>query len=433
MVAAVAVGIVLVTVAVALLRMQEATAVANLDEVLSDEAEAIGFAITEDREIPVLFDDDRVMVARSPSGEIIAFEGTADELADTDIDPGDDRGVTMTFDGEPHRVVAEQFVTADGVGVVLLGEPRDELDDSVTDLGRALRWVIPVALVTLTGLIWWLVGLALRPVESMRREVAGLGIRQLDHRVDVPRGGDEVTRLALTLNLMLSRLEVAVRRQQRFVADASHELRTPLARMRAEAEADALDPAADAERTRQSELEELSALQGMVDDMLLLARADADMTGIRRVPVDLDDLVLDEVRAVRATTTKTVDASAVSAAQVEGAGAELTRVVRNLLDNARRYADTTITVALVEDDNGATLTVDDDGPGIPDERRDEVFERFRRLDVSRHTVGGAGLGLSIVAEIVARHDGTVRIDDSPLGGARFVVWLPTSSATVAAI
>jgi signal transduction histidine kinase len=260
-------------------------------------------------------------------------------------------------------------------------------------------------------------------------------MRQLAHRVRVPPGDDEVTRLAITLNGMLGRLECAVRRQQRFVADASHELRTPLARMRSEVEADELDPAsANLACTRRSQLEELDVLQGMVDDMLMLARVDGDPDALCRETVDLDDLVLDEIRSLRANTTKSIDTTAVSAAQVDGSSAELRRVVRNLLDNGNRHASSAIAVTLSETEGRATLSVDDDGPGVPDERREEVFERFRRLNGSRDDHGsGAGLGLSIVAEIVERHDGTVTVEDSPLGGARFIVTLPLRAETSRAL
>lgn len=418
----------LIVVSLLLLEMQESAAVAHLDEILSDEAEAISRAIADNREIPILFDDDRVMFARGPDGEIVAFDGPAAHgLADATVEAPDDRGVTIDIDGEPHRVVIDRFVSGNGVGHVLLAEPRDELDDSVAELANSLQWVVPITLIALTALIWWLVGWAMRPLERMRRDVDGIGIRQLDHRVTVPPSGDEVSQLGATLNRMLGRLEHGVRRRQRFIADAAHELRTPLARMRADVEADVLDAGSVATRTVPTQLEEIVTLQEMIDDILLLARSDAATTDIPRVPIDLDEVVLNEVRAARTTSasTATIDTGNVSAAQVLGVQPELRRVVRNLLDNGLRHAATTVKIGLGEHDGRAILTVEDDGPGIPDERRAEVFERFRRIERgSAAHLSGSGLGLAIVAEVTERHDGTVAIEDSPLGGARFTLTYP---------
>jgi signal transduction histidine kinase len=227
------------------------------------------------------------------------------------------------------------------------------------------------------------------------------------------------------MNDMLARLEESALRQQRFVADASHELRTPLTRMRAELEADELDPGrADPAATRRSQLDEIAALQRLIEDLLVLARSDARAVDRRLDAVDLDDIVLEEARAVPGAD---VDLARVSAAQVGGDAEELRRVVRNLLDNAGRHATARVSVALAERDGHAVLTVDDDGPGVPAGKRRDVFDRFTRLDESRTGGGHAGLGLAIVADVVDRHGGTVTIDDSPLGGARFVVTLPVAS------
>ncbi len=158
--------------------------------------------------------------------------------------------------------------------------------------------------------------------------------------------------------------------------------------MRAELEVDERDPAgADAAATRRSQLEEIAGLQRMIEDLLLLARSDAGTPSRRSEPVDLDDIVLEEIRA-SSRSAITVDASRVSAAQVLGDPDELRRVVRNLIDNACRHANTTVDIELTERGTQATLIVADDGPGIPPERRTDVFERFARLDESR--TGRAG-------------------------------------------
>jgi signal transduction histidine kinase len=284
--------------------------------------------------------------------------------------------------------------------------------------------------VALLGVVvWWLVGRTLRPVEAIRSEVAEIGATELHRRVPEPATGDEIARLATTMNAMLARLEDATRQQQRFVADASHELRSPLTRIRTEAEVAlaGVDRAGrdgvDVEATLASVLEDTAELQHLVDDLLHLARADAGAAAVQRRPLDLDDVVMREVDRLRAGGHR-IDPSAVSGAHVVGDAPLLARAVRNLLDNAVRHARQSVRVELGERDGVAVLVVRDDGPGIPADDRERVFERFTRLDDARtRDGGGIGLGLSITREIVEAHGGTIRIaDDGP--GATFVVELP---------
>jgi signal transduction histidine kinase len=170
-------------------------------------------------------------------------------------------------------------------------------------------------------------------------------------------------------------------------------------------------------------LAEVVGLQRLVDDLLQLARADARVVSGRREPVDLDDLVLRDVRRLRASGRVRLDISGVSAAQVIGDPDQLARAIRNLVDNAERHADSRITLALAEVEGTAVLTVDNDGPEIPAGARERIFERFGRLDGARdRDSGGAGLGLAITREIVERHGGTIAVSD----GARFVVRLPAA-------
>jgi signal transduction histidine kinase len=291
-----------------------------------------------------------------------------------------------------------------------------------------LLWVIPLAVVALVAVVWLIVGRTLRPVERIRTEVASIDMAELDRRVPVPGGGDEIARLAVTMNDMLARLESSSRRQQQFVADASHELRTPLTRMRTELEVDERDPQhADPSATRRSQLDEIAGLQQMIDDLLLLARSDAGTPSTESETVDLDDIVLDEVRAVGPSVV-TIDTTHVSGAQVVGSRRELQRVVRNLLDNARRHARDSVVVSLDERDGSARLVVSDDGPGIAPEDRQKALERFTRLDASRSGAGRSGLGLAIVDDIVRRHGGGTAIDEAPGGGARVTVTLPIDRA-----
>lgn len=221
-------------------------------------------------------------------------------------------------------------------------------------------------------------------------------------------------------------VEEANRRQRQFVADASHELRSPLTRIRAELEIDLthLDRA-DLAATHHTVLADAVALQRLVDDLLQLARSDEGTVASRREPVDLDDIALTEVQRLRAGARVAFDISGLSGAQVLGDTDQLRRVVRNLIENAVRHARSTVGVEVREEGRAVILAVTDDGAGIPDDQREQVFERFTRLDDARSArAGGTGLGLAITREIVQRHGGTVVVDPVHPTGTRMVARLP---------
>lgn len=333
------------------------------------------------------------------------------------------------------RVVARGVATDRGRFIVYSAASLEPVEESRATLVRLLLTWLPVLLVLVGAVTWIVVGRALRPVERIRVEVAGIGDRQLDRRVSEPGSGDEIDRLARTMNGMLTRLETAVERQRRFVADASHELRSPLSVMRADLEVDLAHPdGADWRRTEREVLAESMRLERLVDDLLVLARADAGSLTVPEVPVDLDEIVIEEAARLRGrhprdaddTGAVIVDVAGVSGGQTRGDASSLRRVVRNLLDNARDHARARVEVELGEFDGMVVLVVADDGPGVESGERERIFERFSRLDEARARArGGAGLGLAIVREVVGAHGGDVRLEDSAVG-ARFVVTLPTS-------
>jgi signal transduction histidine kinase len=227
---------------------------------------------------------------------------------------------------------------------------------------------------------------------------------------------------------MLDRLEDASTRQQRFVADASHELRSPVAAIRTELEvaqrtAGPDDWPAVAERL----LNEEARLEAVITDLLLLASLD-ESVGSEHVAIDVGELVEEEARRrVPDRAGVGIDLDVGSGAEVLGSRTQLRRAVSNLLDNAGRHARTTVRAAVHVRDGRVRILVDDDGPGIPEEDRERVFERFTRLDAHRArdgATGGAGLGLSLVRRIAQLHQGTASIDTAPLGGARVVLDLP---------
>ncbi len=393
--------------------------------VLSDPATGLANSDQEDRFAQVL--DDRGAV-------IFSTDNLAGSGALVDLPAGRQKATTrsdLPLEDDRFRVLIRRFDLDDGTNYVVVGENIDDVTDGVRALVATLAIVFPLAALVLVAAVWWLVGRTLRPVEEIRREVESIGLDRLDHRVPAPGTGDEIDRLAATMNDMLARLQLSAEVQRRFVADVSHELRTPLTRLRTTLEVDLSQPGADLEVTARGALDDAIDMQALVDDLLFLARRDAGTGSVRLRPTDLDVLVDEEVRLVRVETIVRVDMTAVSAAVVDGDARQLARLVRNLLSNAVRHAASLVVVTLVELDGDRTgevmLRVDDDGAGIAPEDRRRVFERFVRLDSARSgRDGGTGLGLAIVGDIAAAHGGTVSVDDSPLGGASFVVRLPRS-------
>ncbi len=306
----------------------------------------------------------------------------------------------------------------------IVGRNIDDEVDARDTVRKALLLGGPLLLAVVGVVTWLIVGRALRPVENIRAEVERISARELDRRVPDAPGNDEIARLAATMNHMLGRLQASQDRQRRLVSDASHELRSPVAAIRQHAEVAGRHPEAmRVDELATAVLDETDRLQGLVEDLLVLARLD-EGGGSAAAEVDLDDIVFREVARLRQMSTIEVDASDVAAARVYGNAATLERVVRNLTENAARYTHGRIAVGLAQADECVILTVEDDGPGIAPADRERVFERFVRLDESRgRGTGGAGLGLAIVREVAASHGGETTLGASRLGGLRVEVRL----------
>jgi signal transduction histidine kinase len=331
-----------------------------------------------------------------------------------------------TSDGCPCMVVASS--AAAGRYLVVVAQTMDPVTEGTALLAALLAAGIPVLVALVAVSAWITVGRVLAPVDAIRHQVGEISDRDLTRRVPQPTGADEIARLAGTMNEMLARLETAHERQRRFVSDASHELRSPVAAIRHELEVALADPdAVDVRRMATDLLAEAQQQQRLVDDLLELARADERPTRRRSEVVDLDDLVLAEARRVRERGIP-VDASGIGAGRVNGDPAGLARMMRNLVDNAMRHAESTVRLSLGEVGDGTVrMVVSNDGAPIAAADRARVFERFTRLDDSRSRQdGGTGLGLAIVAEIVAAHEGAIRVDDAG-GWTGFVVDLPRAA------
>ena len=310
---------------------------------------------------------------------------------------------------------------------VIVGHSVADADEAVGTVAQLLLVTVPIIDLLVYGLMFVVVGRALRPVERMRREVDEVTGTSLDRRIADPGIDDEIGRLATTMNRMLARLDESQKAQRRFISDASHELKSPLASLRQYAEVARDYPDRISENDlAEAVLDEGGRLERLVRNLLLLARVDEQSLGRANAAVDLDDLLLAEGTRLRGTTELSVDTSAVAAVRVPGDAGLLGQVVRNLADNAARHATSTVRLTLSQGD-GAVIVVEDDGDGIAEAERERVFERFVRLDEARgRDAGGTGLGLAIVRELVVAHGGSVVVGSSPLGGARFTVRLPLS-------
>jgi signal transduction histidine kinase len=323
--------------------------------------------------------------------------------------------------------------TPSGRLTVTAAAPVDQVSRSVDAL-RGRLWIgLPALIALVAAVAWVLVGRALRPVDAMRAEVDEITGSTMHRRVPEPATSDEIGRLARTMNAMLSRLDASATQQRRFVSDASHELRSPVAAIRTSLEVARRRPdRADWAAVADTALAEEARLEALLDDLLLLAAHDENGSGpIRPKPVNLTALATIEARRPRRVPVEVVhwpaDGEPLEIAALED---QLAHAVSNLVDNAARYASSAVQITLSCFDDTVRMVVDDDGPGIAPADRERVFERFTRLDDSRaRAQGGSGLGLAVVRAIVSRHHGRIRIEDSPLGGARFVVELPARPAT----
>ncbi|WP_329405171.1 HAMP domain-containing histidine kinase [Nocardia vinacea] len=356
-------------------------------------------------------DDETELVSTAGTTAVATFR-------DVRLPVGDDEIMNQVF-----RVAAIGTTTVGGQPVtVYAGASLDSAQNAVADVRKAMLTGLPVLLLVVAVVTWLVTRRALRPVEAIRSELAEIMGGDLSRRVPEPAARDEIARLAATTNATLAALEESAERQRRFIADAAHELRSPIASLRAQLEVARAHP-------RLLELDGLIGdtirLEHLAADLLLLARLDAGEQP-RSERVELAALIHDEL-ARRIGDRLPVDTVIPDdSVAVTGSRTQLARVLGNLVDNAQRHAATTVRVSLERTvDHMVVLAVADDGRGVPAADRDRIFQRFVRLDDARsRDEGGAGLGLAIVADVVNRHAGRIRVGDSADGGARFIVTLP---------
>jgi heavy metal sensor kinase len=318
---------------------------------------------------------------------------------------------------------------------ILVAAPLEGTELMLRRLREVLLWAAPLVLLIASLGGYWISRRALQPVDAITRAAQTIGIENLSHRLDVPAAGDELARLSATWNGMLERLEAAVKRLSQFTADASHELRTPIALIRATAEL-TLRRERSAETYREALrhiVDDADRTTRLIEDLLLLARADAGLPAWPLDRVELTPLVRDVCEQGQILAEERQLAISTEAPEqpvfVDANDPALRRLLLLLVDNAVKYtpAGGHITLSVTLDSSGPTVTVRDTGIGIPDAALPHVFERFYRVDESRsREAGGAGLGLSIAQWIAQRHHASLEAESVEGRGSAFRVRFPAT-------
>jgi signal transduction histidine kinase len=326
--------------------------------------------------------------------------------------------------GQQYRVVARTVVSRAGPLTIYGVTSLDAAHRAERYLRNALLIGLPLQVALAAWLISRVVRRALAPVDAMRAEVDRIEAADLSGRVRAGSSDDEIAKLGLTLNRMLDRLEEGAGQQQLFAAAASHELRSPLSTIRTELEVGLAYPdRAEWTKVAEDTLIEVARLEELTRDLRMLTRS-RSMQATAAVPIQLSDLVAAEValrRGERGVHYRTELIPANIAAEPDA----VVRVVRNLFDNAERHARSEIRVVVSRDLNDVILSVANDGPSIPAEERERIFEPFMRLDEARSLdVGGSGLGLAIVRSIMASLGGSI-VAVAVEAGAEFKASFPS--------
>ncbi|HLY86511.1 MAG TPA: ATP-binding protein [Gaiellaceae bacterium] len=324
------------------------------------------------------------------------------------------------------RVLA---VSSAGGTVAVVARSLVPRADSLEHLRHELLVFLPLALLAASLGGYALAARALRPVELLRRRSEAVTADKPAH-LPVPPSGDEISRLAVTLNHMLARLHAAVEHERRFVADASHELRTPLALLQTELELALRRPRSreELENALRSASEETQRLARLAEDLLLIARADQGPLPIRREEVDVDQLLAD-VTARFATRARTLGRELYaepSDLRLDVDPLRVEQALGNLVDNALTHGEGSIELKALAVGERVELHVLDEGEGFAPEFRARAFDRFSRGDEAR-SGSGSGLGLSIVELVAHAHGGDAGARNRARGGAD--VWLSLPRTT----
>jgi len=349
---------------------------------------------------------------------------------------------TLQAPGPDFRVLAR--VLPSEIGSVVVAQSLHDVDETLRRLQVLFVFIGFIALLLIGLASRKVIGIGLKPLEAVEATAESIASGDLSARLPASKPDTEVGRLVSSLNLMLTRIEdsFAARKEseerlRRFVADASHELRTPLTAIRGFAELHRQGAVRGEAQTTEliSRIEKESVRMGsLVEDLLLLARIDQSREMVK-VPVDLVHTVSEAVASARAAGPEhPIEILAPDQEiYVLGDSNRIHQVVANLLANARTHTPegTQIAVAVIQSDDGVSISVNDKGPGLSEKDQTRIFERFYRADPSRMRSKdeGSGLGLAIVDAVMRAHGGRVSVTSKPGEGATFTLFFPLEDST----
>jgi two-component system, OmpR family, sensor kinase len=385
-----------------------------------------------------IFDESGTLLAENTSGEDFHAR-----LPDTGSIPDNELYLfTVPESDDDDQRVAVRRVRVSPLNIpyiILVNQPLDAIEDELDSLRKILYYTVPIALL-MAGLGgWFLARKSLAPVVFMAESARRIGSENLDLQLPVANPRDELGKLATAFNELLARLNAAFKQQRQFMADASHELRTPLSVMHTAAGVTLKQPHRNEGEYREAiEMlnEQTRRLSRIVKDMFILARADAGRYPLTKATLYLDDLLEEVTNAgsvLASDKNITVEVENSLEASYYGDEDLLRQMILNLVDNAIKYtpSGTTLKLSLAQQRNEYLISVSDNGPGIPDEAKPRIFERFYRADKARSRSvetdgGGAGLGLAISRWIAEAHGGSLELTHSDHSGTTFLIKLPVS-------
>jgi heavy metal sensor kinase len=400
----------------------------------ASDPEQASFIATTTRYFQIYDGTSCAMITRSPDMEALGFRYAPEEVKGVieELVGGFDLSLIQT--DQVSLLVHNDLVRGPNKRsyLIQIGVSLHSRDLALTQLLKISLWLVPSGILVAILLGWWMVRFVLRPVKDLGAVAREISISRLDKRLPVHGAGDEMDQLANIFNNVLERLEKTVGQMRDFTANISHELRTPLTALRGEA-AVALAKGgteSDYRRVLESQLEELEKLSRMINQMLILARAEAGQIPLAHETVNLGALarsIVEQMEAVAWSKEIALATECGGDVVVTGDSGWLERAILNLLDNAIKFTEEggRIKVSVYSREGQAVLEVSDSGIGIATDVLPRIFERFYRGDPSRsQELEGAGLGLSLVDWIVREHDGRVTVESHSEQGSVFRILLP---------